>query len=218
MPEGKESLRRYRCPVSASGRARGTGVRHGGRNMRHLDGLVIDSLLMAMEVIRFAPPEEGTPPDPGPEIARLRERLNVAADQFAQEIIDGEQLQRISTGLRAKISALEATRPRVDAETALDWYTGSTDPEEARAAFLALPLEKQRRALLDTLGERGEIVVHPAKVFNPGGVGGVDESTIEVTWRWGDIAATAPEQAAVARPPYEPTDDDLRELDAMHSV
>lgn len=199
VPEGKASLRRYRCPRSASGAARGTGERHGGRNMRHLDDHVMTIILMALDAQRLRDDDDPRPADPGPEIERLRGRLNTAADQFADDLITAEQMQRISTRLRAQIESLEASRPAVAADNLMEWYTGSQDMDEARLAFDALPLDLRRRIIVQTLGPEGQIVVHPAAAFNVGGVGGMDTSTVNVNMVWGTPAPTEIREAALAK-------------------
>jgi hypothetical protein len=82
------AYRRYRCPNPARGA--GGGVRHGGRNMAALDEYVVSCLFDLLEVLRdvdLAPGEV----DPTPEIERLRDRLNEAADQYADDLITAEQ-------------------------------------------------------------------------------------------------------------------------------
>lgn len=202
-PDGKAEHRRYRCPTVAAGTTRGSGVLHGGRNMRHLDGHVVDALLVALDVMRLAP-DEGEPlPDPGPQIDALRERLNAAADLFADGQISAEQFTRVSSRLRPQIDALDVTRPDAGAETLLDWYVGTRDPDDARDAYLALPLEQQRRVLVTTLGPRGSIVVDPAAVLNHG----FDASTVQVTWQLGTPADPETRADAYQR---------LRATDAVH--
>ena len=49
---------------------------------------------------------------------------------------------------------------------------------------MALPLAVRRRILLPPWVPARHRV-HPAKQLNVGGPGGLDESTIEITWRWG---------------------------------
>ncbi len=200
-PDKNPAHRRYRCPSVAAGKSAGSGIPHGGRNMAALDRHVVDCLLVALDAHRSSPDEGEEQVDPGPEIDMLRDRLNVAADQFADGVLTGEQMQRITTRVRAQIAALEASRPVVGSETRLDWHLGTREPQAAREAFWALPLEHQRGILLTTLGEFGSIVVLPAAVLNKG----LDTSTIHVTWVWGTTtdlevsAAAAYEQLARRR-------------------
>ena len=135
-------------------------------------------------------------------------------------MITAEQLQRITARLRPEIAALESQVEPVPAEALLDWYTGTTDPDAAKTAFLALPLAVRRRILLTTLGTGGS-VVQPAKQLNVGGPGGLDTSTIEITWRWGfrsDEGLSAPHSPVRVRTLPDPHTSPVRASTTGHGA
>src|SRR5665811_354229 len=86
-----DPYRRYRCPAASRNGAGNAG--HGGRNMRALDEYVIEGLFVLLDALRFSDPD-AEQVDPAPEIERLKARLNLAADQYADDVITAEQLQR----------------------------------------------------------------------------------------------------------------------------
>jgi site-specific DNA recombinase len=169
------AYRRYRCPNPARGA--GGGVRHGGRNMAALDEYVVSCLFDLLEVLRdvdLAPGEV----DPTPEIERLRDRLNEAADQYADDLITAEQFHRLTARYRVRIDQLEQTRPSPADRSLLEWYLGTEDREQALREWERLDLSQQRGIIGAHLGQRGQIKVYPAQVLNKG----LDTSTIKITW------------------------------------
>jgi site-specific DNA recombinase len=178
-----DPYRRYRCPASSRNGAGHSG--HGGRNMRALDDYVIECLFVVLDLHRLHDPDVEQV-DPAPEIERLQARLNLAADQYADDVISAEQLQRISTRLRPQIADLEAQRPPPAAATLFDSYFGTTDPDDARREWDRFDLSQQRMIIAENLGERGWIKVHKAKVLNHG----LDKTTIDILWSSGRFPAT----------------------------
>jgi len=160
-----DPYRRYRCPAASRNGAGHSG--HGGRNMRALDAYVIESLFDLLDCIKESG-DDPEAPDPAPEIERLRQRLNDAADQYAQDQITAEQLHRITARLRAQIEELEAQRPASGDRSLMVWYFGTEDREHARKEWDDLDLSQQRGIIATHLGQRGHIKVHKAKILNRG--------------------------------------------------
>jgi len=93
---------RYRCGAASRGLTETSG--HGQRNMRELDKYVTDALFLVIDAQEYLPDPVD---DVTVEMDDLRQRLNDAADQYAEGLIDGEQMARISSRLRPQIAALE---------------------------------------------------------------------------------------------------------------
>ncbi|MGY1751157.1 recombinase family protein [Modestobacter sp. SYSU DS0511] len=95
---------------------------------------------------------------------QLRGRLDHAADQYAEGVIDGRQLERITAKLRPMLVEAERRARVVDPAPLLDGLVGAKDVAEA---WGALPLTR-RRAIVDTLLT---ITVHRtrqgARTFDP---------------------------------------------------
>jgi site-specific DNA recombinase len=78
---------------------------------------------------------------------QLRARLDEAADQYADGLIDGRMLERITARLRPQLAEAEARSRVVDSTPLLDGLVGMPD---VRAAWEGLSLSR-RRAVVDTL-------------------------------------------------------------------
>jgi site-specific DNA recombinase len=175
-----DPYRRYRCPRA---KRQGGLAGHGGRNMRALDAYVVECLFDLLDVIHSADLVPGQV-DPAPEIERLRARLNLAADQYADDVISAEQMQRISMRLRPQIADLEAQRPSPATASLMDWYFDTSDRVQALKQWARFDLSQRRMIIVTHLGEDGWIKVNRAKVFNHG----LDTSTIDILWQVGRSA------------------------------
>jgi len=178
-----DPYRRYRCP---NAKRQGGMAGHGGRNMRALDEYVIECLFVLLGALALHDPDGDEWVDPAPEIERLQARLNLAADQYADDVISAEQLQRISMRLRPQIADLEAQRPPSAAASLFDSYFATTDPVEARREWDRFDLSQQRLIIVTHLGERGWIKVDRARVMNHG----LDKTTIDIRWSAGRFPAS----------------------------
>jgi site-specific DNA recombinase len=81
------------------------------------------------------------------EADQLRARLDEAADQYADGLIDGRMLERITARLRPQLTKAEARSRVVDNAPLLDGLAGAPD---VRAVWDSLSLSR-RRAVVDTL-------------------------------------------------------------------
>ena len=150
---------------------------HGcvGRREEWVDELVISTVCdrLARHDTRAIFTKDDTPEKKAQEkVAHLRARLDGAADAYAAELIDVEQLTRITAQTRPKLEAAE--RQAHPAATMPTVVRDLMDAEDARAAWGGLP-RAQERAVLEAL--RLEVVIHAAR----GGPGFKPES-VEVVW------------------------------------
>jgi DNA invertase Pin-like site-specific DNA recombinase len=81
------------------------------------------------------------------EADRLRARLDEVADQYADGLIDGRMLERITARLRPQLTEAEARSRVVDSTPLLEGLVGMPD---VRAVWEGLSLSR-RRAVVDTL-------------------------------------------------------------------
>ena len=116
----------------------------------------VDSLISELVVARLARPDAlqallPSQPDIQPMVERaaaIRARLDVAADQFADDAITGDQLARITAKLRPELAALER---EINSASAVPDVTDLAAPDIAER-WDSLPLERQR-AVIDLLME-----------------------------------------------------------------
>jgi len=102
----------------------------------------------AVDLLR--PPSEPAP-DYAVEAERLRQRLAEAAEDYAEDVINRDQLRSITGRLRPRIKSLEAmTPPPAPSLAALASVVESTDVEQAWDA-LDLKQQKELIALLMTI-------------------------------------------------------------------
>ncbi|WP_167760452.1 recombinase family protein [Blastococcus sp. CT_GayMR16] len=106
------------------------------------------------------------------EADQLRARLDEAADQYADGLIDGRMLERITARLRPQLTEAEARSRLVDSAPLLDGLAGAPD---VRGVWNGLSLSR-RRAVVETLmtvtlnrTRRG------ARTFDP--------EAVAITWR-----------------------------------
>jgi site-specific DNA recombinase len=118
---------------------------------------VLDDLVTELVVARLSAPDvvellaRGTDnPEWAAAVAeadQLRARLDEAADQYADGLIDGRMLERITARLRPQLAEAEARSRVVDSAPLLDGLVGVPD---VRAVWDGLSLSR-RRAVVDTL-------------------------------------------------------------------
>ncbi len=108
------------------------------------------------------------------EAAELRSRLDNAADDYADGVIDREQFHRLTERLRPRLEAAQAAARRVDDAPLLEGLVGAPDPARV---WEGLPLGR-RRAVIDLLlGIRVLRAQQGARTFDP--------RSVEVTWKAG---------------------------------
>src|SRR3954466_15927029 len=106
------------------------------------------------------------------EAEQLRGRLDLAADQYADGLIDARQLERITARLRPLLAAAEARARVVDDRPLLAGLVGA---EDVQAVWQALPLSR-RRAVVDLLMT---VTVHRTR----SGVRAFDPQAVQIQWR-----------------------------------
>jgi site-specific DNA recombinase len=109
----------------------------------------------------------------------LQSRLDELVDRFAEGQITGQQMERGSTTLRAKLDDLDRQLAAAAGTSALDGVTGP----EAAAVWPTLDLSR-RRAILDTL--LAVTVQRTRRGRPPGwrpGESYFDPRGVEITWR-----------------------------------
>jgi hypothetical protein len=131
----------YRCSAD------GCVIRRKADLDHLVEGLVIGRLTRADAADLFAPDVSVERSTAQEEAERLRGRLDHAADQYADEAIDGRQLERITAKLRPLLADAERRARVVDPAPLLDGLAGAGD---VAAAWDNLPLSR-RRAVVDTL-------------------------------------------------------------------
>ncbi len=117
----------------------------------------LDALVTELVVARLSAPDAAevlTTGTDNPERAaavaeadQLRARLDEVADQYADGLIDGRMLERITARLRPQLAEAEARSRVVDSTPLLDGLVGMPD---VRAVWEGLSLSR-RRAVVDTL-------------------------------------------------------------------
>jgi site-specific DNA recombinase len=142
----------------------------------------VDALVTRLVCERLASPDAMAvfAEDPGKnreslleEAQSLRAKLDLAADQFAEDAIDVDQLRRITTKVRGRLTKLESELGGRSGRTGLvDLATG-----DIAKRWDSVPIER-RRAVIRLLVEVRILPRRSAKApyaFDP--------STVEVNWR-----------------------------------
>jgi len=137
------------------------------RDQRALDEYVtavICGRLMQPDAVDLLRPPDEPAPDYELEAQRLRKRLADAAEDYAEDVIDREQLASITGRLRPRIKALEAMAPRpAPSLAALASVVESGDVEQA---WGALDL-KQKKEMITLLVTITLLPTTPGPGFNP---------------------------------------------------
>jgi len=108
------------------------------------------------------------------EAASLRARLDTAADDYADGLIDARQLERITAKLRPRIAAADAASRIVDDRPVLDGVAGADD---VAAVWETLPLSRKRAIVSLLLDLRLDKMSRHGR--------GLDLDGIVVTWKTG---------------------------------
>lgn len=140
----------------------------------------VDEFVTALVLARLRRPDVSDllrPADEGhrlavAEVAQLRARLDVAADDYADGALDREQFHRITERLRPRIEAAQARARVVDSSPLLAEFAQAEDAEKV---WTRLPLSR-RRGVVDTLVSVRVLRARPgAREFDP--------ASVEITWR-----------------------------------
>ncbi|MFC8316375.1 recombinase family protein [Gordonia sp. NPDC057258] len=108
-------------------------------------------------------------------VAEIRRRLDGAADDYADGLIDREQLRRITAKLTPELDEAQEGQRAAVVTLDLDVMAPLAGPQ-ARERWAAMALT-QRRAVLDTLGIR--VVINKATHRGPG----FDPKSVDVVWK-----------------------------------
>lgn len=143
---GRNQQRRmvYRCKETGSGNGR-----HAARSALPVDELVTEVVLArlsrpdAVDLLEPRVSEDG----PATQLAQARSRLQSAAADYADGLIDRDQLTTITERLRQRIREIEAVLPKAESPTVVALLKAG---EKARAAWEGLNVA-QRREVVDTL-------------------------------------------------------------------
>lgn len=108
------------------------------------------------------------------EATELRDRLDVAADDYADGKIDARQLERITARLRPRLESAEARARAVDGTAVLEGVTGA-GVDVVRARWDALPLTRQRAIVDLLLTVRILPTATRSRAFDP--------EAVEIGWR-----------------------------------
>lgn len=140
-----DSAAAYACPVRREG---GCGGVH--RKATAVDDLVLSvaaARLRQPDAVALVSPREHDVSEHLQEIARLNQRLDQVAVDFAEDVLTAEQLRTITVKLRERISELQEEVASASRGTALDGLIGEEDVD---LLLRAQPLER-RRAVVDVL-------------------------------------------------------------------
>jgi hypothetical protein len=106
------------------------------------------------------------------EAEKLRGRLDDAADQYADAVIDRRQLERITARLRPQLAEAEKRLRTVDSAPLLDGLAGTP---AVRDLWEQLPLSRRRAVVALLLDIRVHRTRQGARTFDP--------SAVELTWK-----------------------------------
>jgi len=156
----------YRCVDSAC-----MGVH---RSMADVDDLVTEGVLFVLERdgVQIFGGNEAAAKAARDKAETLRARLDIAADQYADGIIDSDQLARISQKLRPEVAAEEARFAAAQPSPAMSQFTGAGVYEAWEAASIVT-----RKAVIAQTG-----VIITVLPIGPGNGGVFDESRVDITW------------------------------------
>jgi site-specific DNA recombinase len=141
----------------------------------------LDDLINGIVIERLARPDAvdlfttGDTPDQRAALAEaeeLRGRLDDAADQYADGLIDGRQLERITARLRPQLAEVEKRLRTVDSAPLLDGLAGNP---KVRELWEGLPLSRRRAVVALLLDIRLHRTRQGARVFDP--------DCVERTWK-----------------------------------
>lgn len=156
----------YKCPAS--------GCMKVQRRMADVDEHVSRVLLgvLQRDGVQLLGGDQQAAEEAGERISALEAKLALAADQFADDTITGDQLQRITERLRPQLDAERTKLRRAQPETALAGFAGPDVGEAWSRADV-----ETRKQLIRRLGMR--ITIHPV---GPGNARAYDPSSVTVEW------------------------------------
>ncbi len=142
----------------------------------------VDNLVSAVVIGRLSRPDaadllvsdDGAARTAREQAEAIRARLNVAADQYAEEAIDAEQLSRITAKLRPQLAESEETLRRLAAPVA-SAALGNLVTNDAADVWTTLDVAR-RRQVLEVLGL--SIRIMPTRQ-GPG----FDPESVRIEWR-----------------------------------
>jgi DNA invertase Pin-like site-specific DNA recombinase len=156
----------YRCS------ANGCVIRRKADLDRLVVGLVTARLARPDAVRLFAVDDSAERSAALAEAEQVRARLDHAADQYADGVIDGRQLERITAKLRPMLAQAERRAQVLDPRPLLDGLVGTDGMAEV---WDGLPLSR-RRAVVGTLMEvTVQRTRQGARTFDP--------QAVEITWK-----------------------------------
>ena len=126
-----------------------------GRNQEQVDALVgrvVVERLARPDAMELVLGDEGTAREAGERLLHLQRRLDDAADQYADGVIDGRQLERITAKLRPQIE--DAEREHARTLRSIDTSTLAELAGPRAAERWGSYAVSQQRAILSALGVR----------------------------------------------------------------
>jgi hypothetical protein len=168
LPDSSRPYSSYICKTGA----------HVRRDLVKLDALVtaevVERLARPDALDLFQHPDSGADADAvRAKMAGLRAKLDLAADQYADDLIDAQQFTRVSAKLRPQLAALEA-----------ELRSSSTAPDlhDLAAPDIAdrwedLPLARKRK-VIEALVE-----VRVDRMAQKNGRGEFDPGSVRIVWR-----------------------------------
>jgi hypothetical protein len=148
-----------------------------GRSVEKVDNLVsavVIGRLSRPDAVDLLVSDDGAARTAREQAEAIRARLNVAADQYAEEAIDAEQLSRITAKLRPQLAESEETLRRLAAPVA-SAALGNLVTNDAADVWTTLDVAR-RRQVLEVLGL--SIRIMPTRQ-GPG----FDPESVRIEWR-----------------------------------
>ena len=160
----------YRCPH--------TGCHKVARRMADVDELVAGVAVGVLERdgVRVLGGDPAAEREARERVEQIEAKLALSADQFAEDVITGEQLARITGRLRPELEAERARLRRSQPDSGMTAFSGVT----AAAAWEAATVDQRRRvlrALTDALGMR--VLVDRV---GPGNGSTFDPESVRIEW------------------------------------
>jgi site-specific DNA recombinase len=137
-----------------------------------INGIIVERLARPDAVDLFTTGDTADQRAALAESEELRGRLDDAADQYADGVIDGRQLERITARLRPQLAEVEKRLRTVDSAPLLDGLAGTP---AVRDLWAQLPLSRRRAVVALLLDIRVHRTRQGARIFDP--------ACVERTWR-----------------------------------
>lgn len=149
-----------------------------GRNRARVDelveGVVVERLSRpdALELLR--PEPAGGDEVADREAAELRQRLDDAAEDYSEGLIDREQLRRITAALRPRLEEAQAARTAARGPSAPE-LAELVGADDVRALWQSFDVHQRRAVMQELL----EVVIMPTKRKGPT----FDPTAVGITWK-----------------------------------